>query len=590
MLGQDCIVDIDTSRSQADVGDCFASCGRILGIYPWKIDRYRCQHYFIEFAHPESVAKACTKANGDFGVRALTSDPALLDRFISVIPPDKPRKAAEVSGRTSAHSHTPEHHSPTASTHNRVRRASAQAKVRQAIKTDLPSICDRQGSLPTPPRSAEGREDGHESTSLDHHLDIPDIALSTPPELPEDRHKDPKPSSRESLLSPPKPSTSQPISVPLSGITPSQAVIPSGLPPLLTTMVMSFCGESISFDLNTLDDDPEAIVSLLKTTSSDRDKWMLVGASYRRLGKVSAAVAVMTSMIEVMKTYGMSDCDIKPAFLMLSSCQAELGKRARTTSGKETEASTAHMEKSRQWLQRIYGTAVPELADSSNTAVVGALGLDLPRNGTSGPSTDSGENAHHPQSPQPTLSEVELLYPSPQSVLHASHSRSRTAPGIPTGPRRTPAPTSPHHKASLALERDLQILRDRHASQVVELNSMRTAKRKVEDECVQERILRRKLERTLQDVETQLERTQKLEDAAREQVRWEVQARRKAEELVEQERAMRVEAEEKGKRDVRPLFEGLAGIFQRAAQQGDVAGLVGAMIAPGPSSGGVSSK
>lgn len=63
-------------------------------------------------------------------------------------------------------------------------------------------------------------------------------------------------------------------------------------------MVMSFCGESISFDLNTLDDDPEAIVSLLKTTSSDRDKWMLVGASYRRLGKVSAAVAVMTSMIE----------------------------------------------------------------------------------------------------------------------------------------------------------------------------------------------------------------------------------------------------------------------------------------------------
>jgi hypothetical protein len=74
--------------------------------------------------------------------------------------------------------------------------------------------------------------------------------------------------------------------------------ISSGLPSIQTLLPMTLCDQAINFDLQDLDDDPCSIIELLSATSSDRDKWMIVGAFYRRKGNVHAALTVVTTMVK----------------------------------------------------------------------------------------------------------------------------------------------------------------------------------------------------------------------------------------------------------------------------------------------------
>jgi hypothetical protein len=71
-----------------------------------------------------------------------------------------------------------------------------------------------------------------------------------------------------------------------------------GLPPIQTVLLMTLRGQPISFDLHTLEDDPRLIIELLIATSSDRDKWIIVGAFYRRTGNIHAALTVVTTMVK----------------------------------------------------------------------------------------------------------------------------------------------------------------------------------------------------------------------------------------------------------------------------------------------------
>ncbi len=74
--------------------------------------------------------------------------------------------------------------------------------------------------------------------------------------------------------------------------------ISSGLPSIQTLLPMTLCDQTINFDLQDLDDDPCSIIELLSATSSDRDKWMIVGAFYRRKGNIHAALTVVTTMVK----------------------------------------------------------------------------------------------------------------------------------------------------------------------------------------------------------------------------------------------------------------------------------------------------
>ncbi len=102
------------------------------------------------------------------------------------------------------------------------------------------------------------------------------------------------PTAGQEIVSIPPP----PLSVTTAYPNQLDSIIMSGLPPIQTILPMILRDKPISFDLHTLEDDPRSIIELLCATSSDRDKWMIVGAFYRRKGNVHAALIVVTTMVK----------------------------------------------------------------------------------------------------------------------------------------------------------------------------------------------------------------------------------------------------------------------------------------------------
>ncbi|KAH9001976.1 hypothetical protein EDB86DRAFT_341541 [Lactarius hatsudake] len=110
---------------------------------------------------------------------------------------------------------------------------------------------------------------------------------------------------------------------------------------------MTFCGQRITFGLEGLDVNPRPIIAqeLLRATSSDRDKWMIVGAFYRRKGTTQLSRCSNLEKVQylVLSDHGLKACELRPAFLMLSSCHTGLWRRTRAQDGSETEAFIAHL-------------------------------------------------------------------------------------------------------------------------------------------------------------------------------------------------------------------------------------------------------
>lgn len=67
---------------------------------------------------------------------------------------------------------------------------------------------------------------------------------------------------------------------------------------LETRLIMKLCGEYISYNLDSLEDDPKIIIDLLQASESERDKWMTVACHYHRHGNLGAAIEVVTSMLD----------------------------------------------------------------------------------------------------------------------------------------------------------------------------------------------------------------------------------------------------------------------------------------------------
>jgi hypothetical protein len=261
---------------------------------------------------------------------------------------------------------------------------------------------------------------------------------------------------------------------------------------------------------------------------------------------------MLTPMFTVMIEHGMSEADLKPAFLMLSSCETELSKRARTPSGENTETSLGHAQKSYHWLQKVYGANLSKAGSNQTNHSGLTLAARL------GP-IEKPSNARAPsQIYSATSSE-----PADKIIIDLSDDILET-PMTPTH-ALTAAPTSPSRLRML--ERELQSLRDRETAITTQLHNARSAKRKFEDEFTAERTLRRKLEHKLDDLEGQLGISKKMEKFALDQMKREVDARRRAEEVAECERNKRREVETAMKaRGTKPLFEDLANMFQRAAK------------------------
>lgn len=238
-----------------------------------------------------------------------------------------------------------------------------------------------------------------------------------------------------------------------------------------------------------------------------------------------------------MGKHGVLDKDLKPAFLMLSNCETELSRRAKGPTGEDTAISRDHSQKSYSWLQRVYGngqgkqqTAPTEISSTSSRPQVQNL---TPSTAT--PADDKMDISHESSTPM---------------II------SKTLSDIPT--------QSAHQRT---LEREIASLRDRLKGVTSQLAAVRSAKRKLEDDYDSERIYGRKVERKLDDVECKLDVSKKMESFALDQVRREVDARRRAEDDASKERIKRKELEAAYQaRGARPVFEDLADMFDRAAK------------------------
>ena len=226
-----------------------------------------------------------------------------------------------------------------------------------------------------------------------------------------------------------------------------------------------------------------------------------------------------------MRKNGVLDKDLKPAFLMLSSCETELSRRTKGLSGEDTAISRGHSQRSWTWLQRVYGNNQDKQQQSALTEVTSRLRA---QNCASTPADDT------------------------------DISNEPTAPMIIS---KTPIDISAQSAHKRNLEREIDFLHDQLKRVTSHLETARAVKRKLENDYDSERIRRRKVERKLNDVECKLDISQKMENFALDQVKREVDARRRAEDDAGKERMKRKELEAVYEaRGDRSIFENLGDV------------------------------
>lgn len=158
---------------------------------------------------------------------------------------------------------------------------------------------------------------------------------------------------------------------------------------------------------------------------------------------------------------GIPECDLKPAFLMLSGCETDLGKKARLE-GNSTEAAE-HYKASQEWLQKVYGVDTPTAV--AETAPAGRPSAQI--------------RAPQPRTNVPQEQENTVPAQSPLQSNSPSHLR--------------------------ILEREVKSLRDQYHQQRGLVVECRAIKRKLEKDLAFERDLRRKLQWKLETVNHELD-------------------------------------------------------------------------------------
>ncbi|KAI0071727.1 hypothetical protein K474DRAFT_1775997 [Panus rudis PR-1116 ss-1] len=581
----DRVAYVDTALSEEGVRNVLAHCGEIRTVYPFKAGDHS-MHFFVEFGNPEALQHSKSIRSSAAKVHLLASSPQLIAHFCSVAFPvgathpvkqeplhdiplgDNPqgkRTRKRRSQSPSRHCATPIHQpSP------RLARSNSSAK-NQSTHSQRPETWGdgekenkrRKLSLSTEFSSNAIHNPAGSETST------PVIArLPTVPTVPS---LDAVDMSHLKALSQ---ALSQVATAPLQPIVPlatptsaSSSVDAMNVPALLPTpapststststlspsIVLSCDGGTFACDLDSLTESPRSVINVLSRTAAspmERDKWMIVAGHYRGKGNIEAALSVVEAMVNTMTSpaIGLSENDIRPAFLMLSSCHNDMSRRARSAGFPDVAA--AHTLKSQRYLQKLYGNNVPP---TSPATILNASPIAIP--------SQSGGN--------------------PLRVGGLSESSS-SATGLKECASRIQE-----------LERELKSLQERHQVNSAYLTEARSAKRKLEDVVEEEKRHRRKAERELSKTVKDLDAARRSERYALDQCRREVEARRKATKRVDELTAltdevdkMKNELEEKEQsidekgRKAQECFAKLGVLFLKAAK-GDVL-LDGTLDMPG---------
>ena len=281
-----------------------------------------------------------------------------------------------------------------------------------------------------------------------------------------------------------------------------------------TAVAVNLFGQFITYDLKAEDSDPRVVIELLKASKSERAAYLTVAAFYRRSGNPQSAKAVLTSMLEgdpcnvylclalsihrklEFAARGVEADQLKPALLYLSGCEFELATLANAEK-KDPSIISEHYGAAQTWLQKVFGVRDPLRAQ-----------------------------------PKPKENRAKIKEGLFKDVNKIQLSRD----GDSSQGHSKPLPDRDIIKR---MEREVQSLRDRNANQGKQLVQLQSLKRKLEDDYLYERDLRRKYQRQHDSLEEELKSARKMEKHALEQVTREVAARRTAQEnLVEMKKAL----------------------------------------------------
>ncbi|KAL1703199.1 hypothetical protein EV121DRAFT_292523 [Schizophyllum commune] len=305
----------------------------------------------------------------------------------------------------------------------------------------------------------------------------------------------------------------------------STTILPQTFFSFDTRISISIQGRPITLDLRTLENDPQVIMELLRATGAERANWLIAAVYFRRAGNPAAAIAITNSLIEVMNAHSVSEQDRHPAYILLAGCESDLGKVARRVDTGNGDANR-HFESSRRWLQRVYGVNVPDDTTPLGTTMAA-------------PTTTSRLDKDAPHSAQER-----------QGAEDPSPSGSRIA------------------KYNKVLEREVDCLRDRQKRNEGIMDELRHEKRRAEDDLENERVIRRRLEQQVSELERERDSALRMEATALQQARQEVESRRRAQEALAEEQERRRELESRtGQVQGRPLLEDLARLFQQTSQE-----------------------
>jgi len=252
-------------------------------------------------------------------------------------------------------------------------------------------------------------------------------------------------------------------------------------------------------------------------------------------------------MHPVFEKLGVTEEDMKPASLMISACYGDQAKRAKDSSGLNTPESTRYYQLSLKWLRKVYGISV-SLQNQGSTSASDLTGPISPvEKGSPLPKAGSSRNGDGRLALPPRPS----FLPFPRVSLPAS-------------------PQHPSVNRIRALEREVEILRERSARPQKAVTESEALKRKYEQELSHERSKRRRVQEELDELSAELRGARRMEDYALDAAKREAELRRKAE-MREKELIRRIEVLGRGKQRGSDggkvvLLEGLASRFQKPAQ------------------------
>ncbi|KIJ49351.1 hypothetical protein M422DRAFT_27709 [Sphaerobolus stellatus SS14] len=537
---EDCVVDVHSVKlAKSVLESMFETCGPVRSILHWKGQNEK-PHIFFEYKTPAAAdaARIVGLDRSDVQVIKIANNELLKRKFRELahgpIRERDPRrvpsrfvqvsKVAKVEDVSRSHGSlqkpTPEpswSKASEASRHDEDRRKS-RALTRMPSSTRDRSV--RSRSTSSVERDRRSRRHRHDERS--------------PSRVSKSRtRRDPDPSRSRSPARPLKERIEQPPIDPREDTS-------------LAILHIPHAGEIIRIDLNTqLDPDPSGIIRMLTAVRADQKLWMITAAYYKGKQKLEAAKKVLEAGIDMAVRTGV-ETDTRPFWHLLSQINETLRSRSFSTSSIASSVPRTS-ETLRELVLSPKVDRIPWLpVGSQNNPMVVSSSSSKGEEPAAPSLFVCGSSKSVPSRPKdmaPIISEGPMP-PTLSKVRENTQSEVATSVVLPrnppTGPRilREPfPPSSPTSAASsqvFSLQNEIRSLRDKQDAFLEDLSMARAAKRRAEDEVREERVVRRKLEKDLRALEDTLARSKRMEMAAFEQVKREVEARRKAENLLNQ--------------------------------------------------------